>query len=31
VTIPLGFLTLIVVSYLTPKPEHSVAEELAQD
>ena len=30
VTIPLGFLVLIVVSYLTPKPEHSVAEELAE-
>ena len=31
VTIPLGFLTLIAVSLITPKPEHSVAEELAQD
>ncbi|GMU94236.1 MAG: hypothetical protein AMXMBFR4_32940 [Candidatus Hydrogenedentota bacterium] len=31
VTIPLGFLTLIVVSYLTPKPAHSVAEELAEE
>lgn len=31
VTIPLGFLTLIVVSYLTPKPAHPVAEELAAD
>lgn len=30
VTIPLGFITLIVVSLLTPKPEHSVAEELAE-
>lgn len=30
VTIPLGFLVLIVVSLLTPKPEHSVAEELAE-
>jgi cation/acetate symporter len=31
VTIPLGFLTLVVVSYLTPKPAHSVAEELAEE
>ncbi|MBX7255985.1 MAG: cation acetate symporter [Candidatus Hydrogenedentes bacterium] len=30
VTIPLGFLVLIVVSLLTPKPAHSVAEELAE-
>ncbi|MBI1373871.1 MAG: cation acetate symporter [Phycisphaera sp.] len=30
VTIPLGFITLIVVSLLTPKPEHPVAEELAE-
>ncbi len=30
VTIPLGFLTLVVVSLLTPKPAHSVAEELAE-
>jgi cation/acetate symporter len=30
VTIPLGFLVLVVVSLLTPKPEHSVAEELAE-
>lgn len=30
VTIPLGFLVLIVVSMLTPKPAHSVAEELAE-
>jgi cation/acetate symporter len=31
VTIPLGFLTLVVVSLLTKPPEHSVAEELAED
>jgi cation/acetate symporter len=31
VTIPLGFLVLIVVSLLTPKPAHSVAEELAKE
>ena len=30
VTIPLGFVVLIVVSLLTPKPAHSVAEELAE-
>ncbi|MEK7794887.1 MAG: cation acetate symporter, partial [Candidatus Hydrogenedentota bacterium] len=30
VTIPLGFLTLIVVSFVTPKPARSVAEELAE-
>lgn len=30
VTIPLGFLTLVVVSLLSPKPAHSVAEELAE-
>jgi len=30
VTIPLGFLVLIVVSLLTPPPKHSVAEELAE-
>ncbi|NUM54694.1 MAG: cation acetate symporter [Candidatus Hydrogenedentes bacterium] len=30
VTIPLGFLVLIGVSLITPKPAHSVAEELAE-
>ncbi len=30
VTIPLGFVVLIVVSLMTPKPAHSVAEELAE-
>lgn len=29
VTIPLGFLVLVAVSLVTPKPAHSVAEELA--
>ena len=31
VTIPLGFAVLIAVSLVTPKPAHSVAEELAED
>ncbi|MCA9246308.1 MAG: cation acetate symporter, partial [Planctomycetales bacterium] len=31
VTIPLGFLTLVLVSLMTKPPEHSVAEELAAD
>lgn len=31
VTIPLGFLVLVAVSLLTPKPAHSVAEELAEE
>jgi cation/acetate symporter len=31
VTIPLGFLVLIAVSLVTPKPAHSVAEELAEE
>lgn len=30
VTIPLGFVVLVVVSLLTPKPVHPVAEELAE-
>lgn len=30
VTIPLGFLVLVVVSLITPRPAHSVAEELAE-
>jgi cation/acetate symporter len=30
VTIPLGFITLIAVSLMTPKPIHSVAEELVE-
>lgn len=31
VTIPLGFAVVIIVSLLTPRPAHPVAEELAED
>ncbi|MBI1369459.1 MAG: cation acetate symporter [Planctomycetes bacterium] len=31
VTIPLGFIVLIVVSLMTPKPAHAIADDLADD